>query len=413
MRRLERLVAGTRSSTINIRRGLNLPLSGQPEQSISAAPPVHSVALQGNDYSGLKPRMLVAQGERVALNQPLFIDKRDPDVLYTAPAAGVVSVINRGARRSLQSVVIETDAEQSACDDFQSLAGQQVAGLGYDDIAPLLYKTGLWTAFRTRPYSKVPVSGTRPDALFITAIDTQPLAADPGVVIAAHQSQFQTGLEVLQKLTDGGVYLCTSPDWQGQIPDGVSQVGFAGPHPAGLPGTHIHHLYPVSTERMVWHIGYQDVIAIGYLFAEGHLWTDRVIALGGESCLRPRLLNTRLGAGIEDLVANELDPDRQVRVVSGSVLDGRDAGGAGGWLGRYHLQVTALPERGRRRLFGLVKVGCLQFRRPVKKPHGSTGGTADHHRAIRATDSDDSNRRFRQCHGARNACRAFAEGTPY
>ncbi|MGI9290834.1 MAG: Na(+)-translocating NADH-quinone reductase subunit A [Gammaproteobacteria bacterium] len=354
-------MAETRSSTIKIRRGLNLPLSGQPEQSISIASSVNSVALQGNDYIGLRPRMLVAQGERVQLNQPLFIDKHDPEVLYTAPAAGVVSVINRGARRSLQSVVIEADSEQPACADFQSLAGQGLASLGYDDIAPHLYKSGLWTAFRTRPYSKVPVSGSRPDALFITAIDTQPLAADPGVVIAANQAQFQCGLEVLQSLTAGDVYLCTSPDWQAAVPDAVTQVGFAGPHPAGLPGTHIHYLSPVSADRMVWHIGYQDVIAIGYLFAEGRLWTDRIIALGGEGCVNPRLLSTRLGASVEDLIHDELKADKPTRVISGSVLDGRDASGASAWLGRYHLQVTALPERGRRKLFGWLRSGGYSF----------------------------------------------------
>ena len=230
-----------------------------------------------------------------------------------------------------------------------------------DRVAETLCAAGLWTAFRTRPYSQVPLSGSRPDALFVTAIDTQPLAADPAIVIAEHGQQFKNGLEVLRRLINGAVYLCTAPDWQGEVPEGVHPVGFAGPHPAGLPGTHIHHLYPVSAGRTVWHVGYQDVIAIGYLFSAGHLWTERVIALAGRGVNKPRLISTQLGAAIEDLVANELDSAQPTRIISGSVLHGREVTDVAGWLGRYHLQVTALPERGRRKLFGWFRSGGYSF----------------------------------------------------
>ncbi len=350
-----------KQSAILIRRGLNLPLAGLPDQVITAGAATHSVALQGADYLGLKPRMRVEPGQHVAAGQPLFVDKRDPDVCFTAPVSGTVTMINRGARRSLQSVVIEIDDAQPPCDEYRELAGQDLGSLTAAEITAPLYKSGLWTAFRTRPYSKVPLSGSRPAAIFVTAIDTQPLAADPAVIIDEHVDAFKQGLRVVARLTDGAIFLCTAPDWQGPQVEGVTQAVFAGPHPAGLPGTHIHHLNPASADNTVWHIGYQDVIAIGMLFAEGRLWTERVIALGGQNFKQPRLVTTRLGASIEELVAGELQSDIPARIVSGSVLNGRVAEGADAYLGRYHLQVTTVPKLHRRRLLGWLRSGAYSY----------------------------------------------------
>ena len=346
---------------ILIRRGLNLPLAGLPDQAIASGNPVRSVAVQGTDFTGLKPRMLVEEGESVTLGQALFCDKRDPTVMYTAPVSGRVSQINRGARRALQSVVIEASETQSETSDYRHLAALDPAAMSLDDLRAPLYTSGLWTAFRTRPYSKVPQSDSQPDAIFVTAIDTQPLSADPAVAVNNYADAFQQGLLVLGRLTTGPVYLCTAADWQGPVADSVQHALFAGPHPAGLPGTHIHHLHPVNAERMVWHIGYQDVIAVGKLFGEGCLWAERVVALGGEGFTQPRLVLTRLGASINELADGELRTDGALRLISGSVLNGREAEGAGAWLGRYHQQVTALHEQGRRKLFGWFRSGAYSF----------------------------------------------------
>jgi Na+-transporting NADH:ubiquinone oxidoreductase subunit A len=354
-------VAHNKRSTIHIRRGLNLPLTGRPDQEITVGNGVSSVALQGTDFIGLKPRLLIEQGQQVLVGQPLFVDKRDPEVSYTAPASGTVTLINRGARRILQSVVIELDGSQAECDDYRSLAGTDPASLSPADVATPLYKSGLWSAFRTRPYNKVPQSGTRPAAIFITAIDTQPLAADPALVVREHALAFTCGVRVIAQLTDGCVHMCTAPDWQGPAVEGAQHTEFAGPHPAGLAGTHINYLHPVGTDRTVWHIAYQDVIAIGKLFVEGQLWTERIVALGGQGFARPRLVSTQLGASIDDLTAGELVENLSVRLISGSVLNGHTATGPAAWLGRYHTQVTALPERGKRKLFGWLRSGGYSF----------------------------------------------------
>ncbi len=339
---------------ITIKKGLDIPLTGRPRQVIGAAPAVTQVALLGADYAGLRPRMLVEIGQAVGLGEPLFVEKRDPAVSFVAPGNGCVVAINRGQRRTLQSVVIELDESAAAETVFTPPASADPAV-----IRDLLLQSGLWTAFRTRPFNRVPESATVPRSIFVTAIDTRPLAVDPGVVIAARAGEFERGLEAIADLCDRPIYLCTGPDWSG--PEAVNErirvVKFSGPHPAGLPGTHIHFLDPVAADRTVWHIGYQDVIAIGHLCRTGRLLTERVVSVAGPGAANPRLVRTRPGASVSELMTGEILPDGNFCLVSGSVLDGFEAAGPLGFLGRYHHQVSVIPEGNGRRLFGWFAPG--------------------------------------------------------
>jgi Na+-transporting NADH:ubiquinone oxidoreductase subunit A len=338
----------------HLKDGLDIPINGVPEQSIYPGQPVRQVALSGLDYHGLKPKMLVAEGEQVRLGQPLFTDKHDPAVQFTAPGTGTVIAVNRGARRALETVVIRLADNESEQITFDSFTNDEIVSMDRDRAASQLLASGAWTAFRTRPFSRVPASGGMPRSIFVTAIDTQPLAADPRVVIREDREAFDTGLLVLSRLTEGKVFLCTGAGWDIQSPsiERLQTIGFKGPHPAGLPGTHIHYLDPVGADRMVWHIGYQDVIAFGHLFATGRFDTRRVIAIGGEPLRHPSLIRTRLGASIEDLIRGEHENPESCRVISGSVLTGRTAAGSNAYLGRYHFQVSVIRESRGRRLFG-------------------------------------------------------------
>ncbi|MGA9573524.1 MAG: Na(+)-translocating NADH-quinone reductase subunit A [Lysobacterales bacterium] len=339
---------------IKITKGLNLRLGGEPEQSIHDGPEIHHVALCGQDYIGLKPRLLVSEGDAVAHGQPLFIDKTDPDVNYCSPAQGVIAAINRGRRRVLDSIVVRLDRSDAGGHEFEPLSAGKLDDPDQDLVAARLQQSGLWTAFRTRPFSRVPHSDSRPDAIFVTATDSRPLCADPAIVVQTDPGSLITGLRLLPSLTPGAVYLCTGPGWDIRIPefDRISRHVFSGPHPAGLPGTHIHHLYPAGLKRVVWQIGYQDVMAIGKLFSEGRVPVSRVIALGGACVARPRLVKTQVGASLNELLANEIRPYANYRVLSGSALDGRTASASLAYLGRYHNQVSVIPEGGDRRLFG-------------------------------------------------------------
>jgi len=343
---------------IHIKKGLDVPLAGEPEQSIHSATPVNQVALCGLDYIGLKPRVQVARGDTVSPLQPLFIDKRDPAVQYCAPGRGTVVAINRGARRVLHTVVValeNSDLEEAV---FEGWSEEQVNRLLREEIVARLLQSGLWPAFRTRPFSQVPHSESIPQAIFVTAMNTRPLAPDPRVAIRTDVDAFAAGLQVMSRLTRGMVNLCTAPGWDIAVPeiDGLRVVEFSGPHPAGLAGTHIHHLFPASMERVVWHIGYADLIAIGNLFRSGIIDYKRIVALSGASVGSPRLVSTRIGASIKELTAKEIPDPESCRVISGSVLGGRTADDDLAFLGRYHDQVSVIEEGGGKRFMGWTDV---------------------------------------------------------
>lgn len=340
---------------IRIKRGLDLPITGSPEQRIENARPVRSVALVGFDYQGMKPTMEVQVGDRVQAGQILFSDKKTPGVVYTAPVSGVINAINRGERRILQSVVIDVEGDDSI--DFGGHSAEALDTLDSQLVRDKLISSGLWTALRTRPYSKVPAVDAIPSSIFVTAIDTHPLAADPAVILQDCAADFENGLKVLSRLA--GIWLCKAPDAviPGESVAGVRTESFAGPHPAGLVGTHIHMLDPVSDRRQVWYMNYQDVVAVGRLFTTGHLSAERVIALGGPQTERPRLLRTLLGANLEELTAGEVKPGVN-RIISGSVLGGRLARGAAMYLGRYHLQVSVLLEGTEREMLHYLRAGA-------------------------------------------------------
>ena len=347
--------------SFKIRRGLDVPISGAPEQAVSDGRAASSCALIGTDYRGLKPRMQVEVGDKVKLGQPLFLDKRFDNVAHVAPAGGTVTAINRGARRVLQSVVIEMDGKEDAVPLSKCDAGK-IAKLGKDAARDALLKSGLWTALRTRPYSKTPDPTTDPAAIFITAMDTSPLAADANVVIADAPEDFANGVQLIARLNDTPVYVCSAPG--ADLPEidagNVSLASFEGPHPAGLAGIHIHLLDPVHAEKTVWQINYQDVIAIGATLRTGRLSTERIISIAGPSAANPRLLRTRLGAATSGLIAGEVDAD-EVRIIAGNVLTGRTAIGPLAYLGRFHQQITLMEEGRRREPFGWVIPSMRKF----------------------------------------------------
>ncbi|MDJ0709175.1 MAG: Na(+)-translocating NADH-quinone reductase subunit A [Woeseiaceae bacterium] len=345
---------------IRIKKGLDVPLAGSPKQKISAGPDVTSVALLGPDTHDLKPRMLVREGERVRLGQPLYTDKANPGINFTSPGSGTVTRINRGERRILQSVVIDLDGDDAEA--FSSFAPGEFANLDAETVRKTLLTSGLWTAFRTRPYSKIPAAETSPRAIFVTAMDTNPLAPDPGVIINADPDTFVLGLELVRKLVHGPVYVCTADNANIECPTDqpFRHAVFQGPHPAGLPGTHIHFLEPVSEDKVVWHIGYQDVMAIARLFSTGRLPVERIVSIGGPMIEQPRLLRTRLGANTSELVSGSLRPG-DVRVVSGSVLSGHRAAGWATYLGRYHQQISVLQEGNPREFLSFLRPGFGKF----------------------------------------------------
>jgi Na+-transporting NADH:ubiquinone oxidoreductase subunit A len=343
-----------------ITKGLNIPIANPPEQKVYDGPEVSSVALVGADYVGMKPTMDVREGDVVKAGQVLFSDKKTAGVRFTTPVAGRVVAVNRGAKRAFQSVVIEPAGDDAV--QFAALGNKDVGSLTRGEAVNTLVESGLWTALRTRPFSKVPSSETTPHSLFITATDTNPLAPVPEVIIRQRSDDFLFGVQVLQKLTDGRLYLVSSPGvtLPGENLPGVTDVEFEGPHPAGLVGTHIHFLDPVGPSKTVWHIGYQDVIEVGHLFRTGKLDPTRVVSLAGPGVKNPRLIRTVRGASLDSLTSGEL-LDGEMRVISGSVLAGRARTDVNQWLGRYDVQVSVIAEGREREFLGWQMPGLDKF----------------------------------------------------
>lgn len=340
----------------SIKKGLDLPISGKPEQSIYDANKVNSVAVLGNEYVGMRPTMLVEEGQQVKLGEALFEDKKNPGVLFTAPGAGTIRAINRGAKRALQSVIIELDGDEEVT--FQDYSVDALDNMEKPAITKNLIDSGLWLAFRTRPYSRSPAIDATATAIFVTAIDTNPLAADPSVVINEYAEDFKHGLTIISQLTEGKVFVCQAADAALPVShrDNIEVNTFSGPHPAGLAGTHIHLLHPVGASKTVWTINYQDVIAIGKLFTTGRLWVERIISFAGPLVNKPRLIRTRLGASTEDLVKGEVAAV-QARIISGSVLHGHTANNWAAYLGRFHNQLSVIAESVERELLGWIRPG--------------------------------------------------------
>jgi len=343
-----------------IKKGLDLPITGSPEQKITKNIRTKKVAILGDDYVGMKPTMLVSVGDNVKLGQVIFTDKKTVGVKHTAPASGKVIEINRGEKRAFKSLVIEVEGNEEIT--FNSYSENELPNLTTDDIKTNLIESGLWTALRVRPFSKVANPETLPNSIFVTAMDTNPLAPSVEKILEGNESNFKNGLTVLSKLTQTKVFVCKESGTN--IPtisaENVSIEEFEGPHPSGLVGTHIHFLDPVSMKKHVWYVDAQDVVAIGHLFTRGKIYTERIIALAGPQVKNPSLIKTNIGADLNELTEGELK-DGQNRIISGSVLSGFKASGMVSYLGRYHQLVSVIEEGTKREFFGWVNPSSNKF----------------------------------------------------
>jgi Na+-transporting NADH:ubiquinone oxidoreductase subunit A len=342
---------------IEIKRGLNLPITGQPKQEIDDATQPGTVAVVGTDYVGMKPRFAVSIGDSVKLGDLIFTDKKRPSIRYTSPGAGKVIEINRGEKRMLLSVVIALAGSDEVT--FASYSEHEIPSLDRKSVVDLLLESGLWTSLRSRPFSMVADPQSTPHSLFITAMDTNPLAPSVAKIIEGKEKHFTNGLTILSRLTDGKLYLCKAPGEPVPQPqlESLSIAEFSGPHPSGNAGTHIHFLDPSSRNKQVWYINAQDVVDVGILFTSGRLNVERVISLAGPSVRNPRLIKTRIGASVEDITKGELK-EGEHRIISGSVFSGHKANEATGFLGRYHQQISVISEGRKREFLGWLSPGA-------------------------------------------------------
>ena len=370
-----------------ISKGLDLPISGAPRQTLGKSVDVQSVGVIGDDFVGMRPTMQVQVGDRVKTGQVLFVDKKNEGVSFVSPATGVVREVNRGEKRKFESIVIDVEADEFV--EYPTFNDLQL--IGREKVTEVMLASGLWAGLKTRPFSRSPRPGSVPHSIFVNAMDTNPLAPEAELIINDRREDFVNGLSVLTNLVRGEgpsedetgsagdtgdqvakkaaasdgqpvIYVCARKDSRvpGGEMDSVELRQFKGPHPAGLTGTHIHLLDPVGGSKTVWTIGYQEVIAIGHLFTNGRIYTDRVISVAGPKVKQPGLYKVRMGACLDDVVAGQLDGDN-CRVISGSVLSGRTSVAPTNFLGRFHNQVSVIEEGTHREFLGWQKPGADKF----------------------------------------------------
>jgi Na+-transporting NADH:ubiquinone oxidoreductase subunit A len=332
---------------IRTKKGLDLPISGAPSSDIDSSTTINTIALLGPDYVGLKPTMLVKEGETVSCGQKLFEDKKNPGVFITAPSSGIVQSINRGEKRRFLSLIIEVD---------NSIDSRIFNRSDYDSPVSFLADTGTLSYFKTRPYNRIPSINELPDAIFINACDTNPLAVDPHLLIQSEQESFNAGLSFISSINPDSKTFCAFQNNNfEQSVTGISYNQFNGPHPSGLSGTHIHFLYPVGQNRTVWTISWQEVISIGYLIENRQLRTDKLVSLGGPNVHEPKVLSVPYGSNISEMTAGAVKEDS--RKISGSILNGRTAESVMNYLGAYDNQVSVIPDEANDILFNWAMPG--------------------------------------------------------
>lgn len=339
---------------ITIKEGLDLPLAGNPDQVIHDDVTVKEVALVGPSWNNLKPSMRVREGEQVEKGQVLFVDKKNPSVTFVSPVKGKVKAVHRGEKRSFQSLVLELDSEQPAAPALG--AKPEFAGRGAE-LKQKLLDNGLWVGLRTRPFSNIANPEVLPHSLFVNAHNTHPGHASVEAVLAQDGQAFDAGLEVLAEIFKDveHKFVVSGAALKSQV-KGFTYEQFAGPHPAGLVGTHIHKLAPVTLQKVAYHINYSDVVQIGKFFLAGEVYDGtKVVALSGPQVKAPTLYRVPYGACVTCLTANKLkDSQYGNRIISGSVLDGHTAVDAFAYVGHFDLQVSVIEEGLQQEFLGWV-----------------------------------------------------------
>ncbi len=348
---------------VTIKKGMDLPIMGEPQQQITNFNAnISRFALVADDYLGLKPKMLVQEGDEVKIGQPLFVHKLNDTVQFVSPANGKVLAIHRGEKRKLLSVVVSNEGDRRA--DFSSYKGAELSSYNQQELIALLAESGWWTSFRTRPFSKIPHVQDVPCAIFVNMMDTQPLAAKPTLYLEKRGKEFNRGLKVLEKLFSVPVHVCAEKGFNDQqVLDGLTRSTlhhFSGVHPAGNVGTHIHFIRPVSEAKRVWHVDLQDVVALGHLLSTGQNLLERMISMAGPLAKEPKIFLTRVGACLSDLAKDQLKQDK-ARLISGSVFGGRTASEEFNFLGRYHRQMTLIKEGTEREFLGWQSPGLNKY----------------------------------------------------
>lgn len=328
------------ANLIKLRKGLDINLKGKAAAEVVAVKEPGFYALVPDDFTGVTPKVVVKEQEYVMAGGPLFIDKNHPEVKFVSPVSGVVTSVERGARRKVMSITVQAAEEQ----DYQEFGKKDVAGMDGAAVKAALLDSGMFAFMRQRPYDVIADPTVAPRAIFVSAFDSNPLAPDFEFVLKGEEANFQTGLDALAKMAK--TYLSISVNQKSAAltqAKNVTVTVFDGPHPAGNVGVQINHIAPVNKGETVWTIDPQAVIFIGRLFNTGRVDLTRTVAVTGSEVKKPAYCKLKVGAMLTDVFAGNVTEGKVLRYISGNVLTGKKIP-ANGFLGAFHSQVTVIPE---------------------------------------------------------------------
>ena len=325
---------------VKISKGLNINLKGAPVAEMTSVETAKFYALMPADFTRVTPKVVVKPEDAVKAGDPLFVDKANPELQFVSPVSGKVVAVNRGERRRVLSVVVESDGK------FESVEykAKDVLSMSSDEVKADLLKAGMFAFLRQRPYDVIATPSDAPRAIYVSAFDSKPLAVDFEIALKGNEEDFQAGLDALSRIAPVHLGICACQKSTAlHVAKNVTTTIFKGPHPAGNVGVQINKTAPVNKGEIVWTIGAEEVIFIGRLFNKGKVDFTRTVALAGSEVKNPSYSKVILGAQISNLVEGRLENNYELRVIDGNVLTGKKTT-TDGFLGAFSTEVTVIPE---------------------------------------------------------------------
>lgn len=328
------------ATVIKLRKGLDISLKGNAAEEFISVKEPGLYALVPDDFTGVTPKVVVKEQEYVMAGRPLFIDKNHPELKIVSPVSGVVTSVERGARRKVLNIIVKADTEQKH-EEFGQMDPSVMNGL---QVKETLLQGGMFAFIRQRPYDVIADPAATPKAIFISAFDSNPMAPDFEFILKGEEANFQTGLNALSKMAK--TYLGISVKQKAAAlaqAKNVTVTAFDGPNPAGNVGVQINHISPVVKGETVWTIGAEAVIFIGRLMNTGRINLTRTVAVTGSEVLRPAYCRLQVGALLTEVFKDNVTTGRDLRYISGNVLTGKRIS-PNGFLGAFDNQLTVIPE---------------------------------------------------------------------
>ena len=336
---------------VKISKGLDINLKGAPEATFTSVQSAKYYALMPADFTRVTPKVVVAPEDVVKAGDTLFVDKNAPELRFVSPVSGKVVAVNRGERRRVLSIVVESDGKFESVD----YKAKDVFSLSAEEVKNNLLAAGLFAFIRQRPYDVIAAPTDTPRAIFVSTFDSKPLAVDFEVALKGNEEDFQVGLDALSRIAP--LFLNVGAKQTSvalNVAKNVTTTVFKGPHPAGNVGVQINHIAPVNKGEVVWTVGAEEVIFIGRLFNKGKIDFTRTVALAGSEVKNPSYSKVVLGAQVSTLIDGRLDNTNELRIIDGNVLTGKKIA-ADGFLGAFSTEVTVIPEvMGGDEMFGWI-----------------------------------------------------------